>query len=230
MAGLVSNGQEFFDPYSPNSGTNSNLPGFVGIPRIPGESLEQYRARLMKAQQPYQQANVERKLVDQLSASQEAKSRAILGEQSGLQKTRLQELAQLLAQQQDTTFNQDIPGIAETNQAQGFLETSGFGNALANRYRDLTANTSAEIAKQGLADRDLQIKGLGEIGTNANSLSTAGLERQFSVTDNARSEELARELAKYGVPAPAKEPSGFDKALQYAGPVLSGVGAVKGAA
>lgn len=167
--------------------------------------------------------------VAQLQQAQEAKSRGVLEEQKGVQSQRLGELTSLLAKQQDAKFNREIPGIAETAQAGGFLETSGFGNSLANRYKELTAETSEALARQSLTDRDLEVTSLGAIGKESNATGTAGLERTFSTEDLSRSEILARELAKYGVPAPAKEPSTFDKTLQYAGPVLSGVGAVKGA-
>ena len=220
----------FFTPTDPNSGTTPFLPGFQGIPRIPGESEQQYQARLQQAQLPYQQANAERKQIEGLAGTEEAKSRAILDEQGQLQKTRLNDLASLLAQQQNTQFNRDIPGIANTAQGQGFLETSGFGNALSRDYTNLQQDTTNQLAKQGLTDRDLQIAGIGKIGKNNNDLMTSGLQRQFSVTDNARAEQLARELGKMGVSAPAKGPSNTDTFLNNAGPILSGVGAVKGAA
>jgi hypothetical protein len=218
----------FFDP-SGGTGTNQFLPGFRGLPRIPGESDAAYQARLAKAQAAYQQANVERKQITDLAGTEEANSRKILGEQGDLQKQRLNDLATLLAQQNNQQFNRDIPGIAETAQGQGFLETSGFGNALSRDYTNLQQDTNNKILSQGLADRDLQIQGLGGIGTNNNNLATSGLQRQFSVTDQARADDLARELGALGVPAPAKGPSGLDKALTYAGPILSGVGAVKAA-
>ncbi len=195
----------FFDP-SPTGGTTSNLPGFRGIPRRPGESLADYQVRLQEAQAPYQQANAERKQIEDLSKSEEAKSRSILDEQTGIQTKRLNDLAALLAQQQSTAFNRDIPGIAETAQGQGMLETSGFGNALSRDYTNLEQDTSMQLAKQALADRDLQVSSLGEIGKNANDLTTGGLERQFSVTDNARAEDLAKELARLGQPAPTPAP------------------------
>ncbi len=166
--------------------------------------------------------------VAQLSQANEAKSRSILDEQSGLQKTRLNELVSLLAKQQGDQFKMDIPQIAETAQGQGFLETSGFGNALANRYKELTAGTSAEIAKQALSDRDLQIKGIGDIGRGATDLATAGVERQFSTEDLTRSEELARELAKYGVAAPTKV-SSFDQNLGRLGQIAQIGATVAGA-
>jgi len=221
--------QKFFDPEEPRTGMTDALPGFIGLPRKPGESLADYQLRLQEAQLPYQQAKAERKQIDQLAKDQETGSRNILNEQKTIQQQRLSDLATLLAEQQGTAFNREIPKIANTAQGQGFLETSGFGNSLADKYKELTEDTSFQIARQGLSDRDLEISGIGDIGANNRNLGVSGLERQFSVTDNARSEALARELGKLGVPAPMKQPSTTDKLLTNAGPILSGVGAVKGA-
>ncbi len=219
----------FFDPTGYNGGQTSNLPGFAGLPRIPGETDAQYQARLQIAQQPYQQANAENKQVQALAGTEAQTSRSALDEQTALQKTRLNDLASLLANQNKTQFNLDAPSIANTSQNQGFLETSGFGQALGQDYTKLQAATDAQLGQQALADRDLQIKGLGDIAGNTNALSTAGLQRQFSTTDTAKANDLALKLGQMGVPSAPKAPSSFDTALQYAGPILSGVGAVKGA-
>lgn len=219
----------FFTPTDPLSGTNPNLSGFSGIPRIPGESNAQYQARLMAAQQPYQEARLDRNLISKLGDDEALRSRTTLTEQDALRKTRLNDLATLLAGQTDTQFNRNIPGIANTAQNAGMLETSGFGTALSRDYTGLKTDMAQQIAKQGLADRDAYITGVGDITTNRNSLDTSGLERQFSVTDTAKANELALKLGQMGVPAPAKGPSNTDKMLGYAGPILSGVGAVKGA-
>ena len=219
----------FFDPEQYGSGTNPNLPGFAGIPRIPGESQQAYQRRLMEAQAPYQQANLERQQIEKLAGTQEAQSRKTLAEQEGIQRTRLDELTKLLAGQEDRHFNTAIPELANTAQNQGFLETSGFGQALSNARVGYAADTDAELKKQALADRQLSIDAIGNIGKNNNDLSTSGLQRQFSVTDNAKSEALARELGKMGIVAPSKasKPSDLQTGLAVAGPILQGYAATK---
>jgi len=195
---------------------------------LPGETLQQYQQRLSDTQQtnyalnPTEAADAYK--IWQLQNETEGKSRGILGEQDALQKTRLNDLAALLAQQQDTAFNRNIPGIAETAQGQGFLETSGFGNALARNYTDLQEDTSFQLARQGLSDRDLQIQGLGNIGAQSNELGVAGLERTFSTGDLTRSENLSRELGRMGIVNPRQE-TDSEKFANYAG----GIGAVVGA-
>lgn len=206
-------------------------PSIGGAQPLPGESWSNFLARtgiyrnmdassLKEAEDAFKVAQLQQQ---QISTSTNA-----LDTQTALQKTRLNDLAKLLAEQNDKQFNLDIPQIAETAQNQGFLETSGFGNALANRRAQLTATSDAALAEQALADRDLQIKGIGDITTNTNNLGTAGLQRTFSTEDTASAQALARELAKYGVQAPAPQPSTLDKALQYGGPLLSGGAAIIG--
>ncbi len=213
----------------PNQPAPNFLPGFAGLPRKWGESDADYQARLQEAQRPYQQANIEKNQINDLAGTEEAKSRGILSEQDTLQKQRLNDLASLLATQNNQQFNRDIPGIANTAQGQGFLETSGFGNALSRDYTNLQQDTNNKLATQALADRDLQIQGIGKIGDQTNGLSTSALQRQFSVTDQAKANDLAMQLGRLGVPAPAQQPSTTDKILGATGPVLSGIGAVKGA-
>lgn len=190
------------------------------LPRKWGESDQAYRARLMEFQAPYHQARLSRGVIEDEAARQEEQGRGYLGEQVGIQKNRMQELAALLAQQQDTAFNRNIPGIAETAQGGGFLETSGFGNSLARNYTDLQEDTSLALAKQGLADRDFEVAGIGKIADNRLGLQTGGLERQFSEEDLTRSERLARELGAMGVVSPKGE-SSTDRTLRQ---VQMGVG------
>ncbi len=216
---------------SPDVSTNPVNRALRGNTPLPGESWSQFLERTQMYNKVDRQGlqEVEDAFnVARLQQTEEAKSRSILDEQGQLQKSRLGELTSLLAKQQTDQFRMEIPQIAETAQAQGFLETSGFGGALANRYKELTAGTSAELAKQSLEDRDLQIKGLGDVGKNSNDLATAGLERTFSTQDLTRSEALARELAKYGVAAPSKVDS-FDQNLSRLGQITQIGASVAGA-
>ncbi len=219
----------FFSPTDPYSGSGPNLPGFAGIPRIPGESDAQYQRRLMEAQQPYQQAKIDRDLIGKLGEQEAGVSQTALDKQDQLRKTRLTELASMLASQTDTQFNRDIPGIANTAQGQGFLETSGFGNALSRDYTGLKTDMANRVAAQGLEDRNAYVTGIGDIATGRNNMSTSGLQRQFSDIDTSKANELALKLGAMGVPAPARGPSQTDKIIGATGPILSGIGAVKAA-
>lgn len=199
---------------------------------LPGEDFQQYQQRMSDtgqinfAQNPTEA--MDNYKLFQLQGETEAKARGTLGEQKTIADQRLKDLSSFLASEENRKFNQAIPEIAESSQAQGFLETSGFGSALARERAKLVGDTSARLTEQGLADRDLEIRGVGGIGQNYNDLAVGGLERTYSTGDLTRSEALSRELARLGVVNP-KEPSSTDKILQNAGPILSGVGAVKAA-
>ncbi len=228
--GLAANTNDFFAPYysGPQAGpANPNLPGFSGIPRIPGESDAAYQARLTIAQQPYQQAAAENKQIQDLAGTEAENSQKTLDTQTAMQKSRLNDLATLLAGQNNAQFNRDIPGIANTAQGQGFLETSGFGNALARDYTGLQAQTSEQLAQQALADRQLGINGIGDINTNKNNMLTSGLQRQFSVTDQSKANDLAQLIAAQTKPGMPMQPSTTDKLISSAGPIMSGIGALK---
>lgn len=189
-------------------------------PRRWGESAEAYQRRIQEFQAPMQRTEAG---VRQLIGETEEGSRGTLEEQKAIQAQRLQELSQFLAAEEGRKFNQAIPEIAETAQGQGFLETSGFGNALARERVRLAGDTSARLTEQGLADRDFEVGSLGAIGENKNQLLVGGLERKFSLEDLDRSEALSRELARLGVQAPQKQSQNFfDK---YGGLVGAGIGA-----
>lgn len=197
------------------------------IPTVPprrwGESAEAYQRRIMEFQAPMQRAEGG---VRQLIGETGELDAETLAKQKAIQQQRLQELAAFLGSEEDRKFNQSIPEIAESAQAQGFLETSGFGNALARERAKLAGDTSARLAEVGISDRDFEVGAIGGTNTQTKDFLTGGLERKFSLEDLDRSEALSRELAKLGVVNP-KEPSSTDKFLNNAGPILGGIGAVK---
>lgn len=195
---------------------------FAGTGRLPGETDQQYQQRLYSA-------GVDANTIQKLITTETNTSQTALDKQTAIQKQRLTDLSTLLAQQNKASFNADIPGIANTSQKAGMLETSGFGQALGQDYTNLQMTTDQALAKQALADRDLEINGTGTIASDKNALTTAGAERGFSVNDTDKANQLALQLGGMGIPAPAQQPSTTDKIINSAGPILSGVGAVKAA-
>lgn len=195
------------------------------LPRRWGESDAAYRIRLQEFQAPYHQAAASRNAVETEAERQRQQIEEATYKKSRIASSRLEELKQLLAQEESRKFNQAIPSIAESAQAQGFLETSGFGNALARERANLAGQTQYELARQSLSDRDIELGGIDEASKVGRDLQVAGLERQFSENDLTRSERLARELAQYGVPAAPKSPNKnfFD---QYGPALLTGTTAV----
>ncbi len=203
-----------------NQSSDSNP--LAGTGRLPGETDQQYQQRLYSA-------GLDLNTINKLITTETNTSQTALDKRTSLQKQRLNDLADLLSKQNKDTFNADIPGIANTSQKAGMLETSGFGQALGQDYTNLQMTTDQAIAKQALADRDLEINGVGSIASNTNNLTTAGAERGFSVNDTDKANQLALQLGQMGIPAPAQQPSTTDKIINSTGPILSGVGAVKAA-
>ena len=190
-----------------NQSSDSNP--FAGTGRLPGETDQQYQQRLYSA-------GVDANTINKLITTETNTSQTALDKQTALQKQRLGDLADLLTQQNKATFNTDIPGIANTSQKAGMLETSGFGQALGQDYTTLQQQTDQALAKQALSDRDLEINGVGTIASDQNALATAGAQRGFSVNDTDKANQLALQLGQMGIPAPAQGPSQADTFNQYA--------------
>ena len=178
----------------------------------------------------------DRQRITDEQAEQERIMRENLAERTQISQDRMAEFTELLAAEEERKFNQAIPELANTAQNQGFLETSGFGNALANERAGLAGQTAFTLAGQALADRNMELEGIQGIGNNALGLRTSGLERTFSQGDQFNSEQLARELGQLGVAAPAQASSSSPNMLggavtgAAAGSAFGPYGAVGGAA
>lgn len=182
-------------------------------PREWGESVEAYNARIQKFLAPFHRTEGG---VRQLIGETTKLDNTTLERQKAIQDQRLKDLASFLSAEEGRKFNQAIPEIAETSQAQGFLETSGFGNALARERVKLAGDTSARLTEQGLADRDFEVGSIGATTAGTRDLLTGGLERKFSLDDLDRSEALSRELARLGIVNPKGE-SSTDRTLRQGG-------------
>lgn len=206
---------------NPGVGMDPNM--IPTLPRRWGESEQAYRIRLQEFQAPYHQAASSRNAIETEANRQGTQIDEATYKKSNIARTRLDELRQLLAAEEGRKFNMAIPDIAESAQAQGFLETSGFGNALARERTRLAGDTAFRLSDQALKDRDIELGGIDKAVNARTGLQTGGLERQFSENDLTRSERLARELAVYGVPAPAKGESSTDKLIRQ-GSGIVGIG------
>jgi hypothetical protein len=147
-------------------------------------------------------------------------------EAAGLRSTRLQDLAGLLAQQEERLFGQAIPGIAESAQARGLLDTSAFGRELARTRGQLGAATQETLALQGISDRDAEILGNLRAQQIQQGFQTAGLQREFGQQDLAQQFQQQLQLAALTQPqggGGGKGGSGISGGLSGAG-VGAGIG------
>lgn len=134
-------------------------------------------------------------------------------EQAAKRKADLEAMSKLLADRQMEQYNRAIPDLAEQANTKGILQSTGFGDILANKYRDLTADTQYELAKQGLSDSSTTLQqqydlakqgygvtdqyagGLADVANTKLGFQTSGLQRGFSLSDYA---QQVQDMAKYG--------------------------------
>lgn len=119
-----------------------------------------------------------------------------LDEQKTLRDQNRQALAQQLATYQQQQFDRAIPQLTENANTQGILRSTGFGEQLARKYGEITQDSENQLAMQGLKDSEAYTGGLGDIANVRSGLQTSGLQRDFSLDDNARSMTLAQQLAQ----------------------------------
>lgn len=104
-------------------------------------------------------------------------------------------LADQLAKYQQDQFQRSIPALTENANTGGILRSTGFGEQLAKKYTDLTADSENQLALQGLKDSESYVSGLGDVANVKTGLQTSGLQRDFSLDDASRSLQLAYTMA-----------------------------------
>ena len=220
--------------YKPNAQLSKKYQSQIRESLLPDNITPEEREEFLNSIPKDIEYGSDRYEIEREGIRQKLAAKKTLEEQKGIQKTRLGDLATLLANQEQTSFNQNIPEIAEDAQSQGFLETSGFGGALAKERARLATNTQTVLGLQGLADRDFEVNSVGEIASNMNQYQSSGLGREFGVADQTRQEALAREIARMSQPKQPKGPSDFETGLQLAlggasayGSIASGKGGKK---
>jgi len=120
----------------------------------------------------------EREGIRQRLQTEEAQEEAATERETGLS-----DLADLLTEFRGRQFKSDIPILAESAQARGQLDSSGFGNELARRQAQLASQSEQILGMQGLSDRDAEILGQLKATEGMLGFQTAGLQRQFGLDD-----------------------------------------------
>lgn len=90
--------------------------------------------------------------------SQQAQLQALADSQKSARAQSLTDLGSILAQNQMNQFNRAIPDLAEQANTAGIYRSTGFGNILAQKYANLTADTQTQLALQGIADRNAYLQ------------------------------------------------------------------------
>lgn len=90
----------------------------------------------------------------QEGTSQQQQLNALAEQQKAARATSLTDLADILAKQQQQTFNTALPNLAEQANTSGIYRSTGFGDQLARYYSQLEAQRQNQLALQGLSDRE----------------------------------------------------------------------------
>lgn len=152
---------------TPGSTGPTNLPAgtnVAGIPNNISPDSDQYKIEQEGARQAQQQTD--------LAATQK-----------GLHASNLNDYAKLLATNQNSLFNREVPQLAEQANTKGIFRSTGFGDSLAKEYSNLTADTQNKLGLQAIAYGDQDTAALGNAVNIAQSYQGQGLNRQFSLDD-----------------------------------------------
>lgn len=138
-----------------------------------------------------------RPLIEQEGARQYEQSTTLANQQDQARQQRLTDLGSLLNQRQSTLFQRATPLLAEQAQTAGLLQSSGFGEALARNYGDLTADTQYQLAQQGISDRDALLQAQQQALSQRQGFQGYGLDQGVANIGNTAQQQFTIE----GLPA-----------------------------
>ena len=181
-------------------------------------------------------------ITDQQTLMAEAEEQKKLGTQyAGSYDTRRKEnlsrLAGILAEQQNRQLQQNIPGLASQANLQGVYRSTGLGNSIAREAGQLAANTTSDLAQQGVADSYAGIADTQGVDNQYLQGRYGSLQRRMSIEDLARNAAIGSVVGKSLQPEPVKQNAkggtlngalGGASAGAAFGPWGAGIGAVAG--
>lgn len=158
--------------------------------------------------------------------------------QNDARKKYLTDLSGLLQEQQRQQLSTELPGIYEDLNTRGLLRSSGLGNELGRRQSELAAQTSSELARQGLTYSDEYTSGLGGIQNAYLGARNSALQRRFSLEDLDTNVRASKELGFALQPQPQSNSKGNTLAGTSVGasigsafgPVGTAIGGIAGGA
>lgn len=134
----------------------------------------------------------------------------------------LSDLSGLLQKQQAQSMSEQLPGVYEDLNTRGLLRSSALGNSLATEAKNLTAETSNQIANQGLNYQKQYTQGLGGIENSYESARNTALQRQFSLEDFQTQLAASKAL---GFALQPQQPQSSGKSPATAGIASAGISA-----
>lgn len=168
--GIVLNLPQQFSQPSRNAELPSNIPSDLRnkiISDIPGDipvESDQFDIEREGLRQSQQQADL---------AKQQKEAHA----------SSLGDYAKLLAENQQSLFNREIPDLAEQANTKGIYRSTGFGDSLAKEYAKLTADTQNQLGQKAIAYGDLDTNNLANAVNISQSYQGQGLNRKLNLAD-----------------------------------------------
>lgn len=124
----------------------------------------------------------------------------LLNSQQGMRDKTRAELAQILNDQMDRQFNDQMPSYLEDLNTRGLLRSSALGDRLATERAKMAASVNEQLALQGITDQYGGIDALTGVNDQYLKSRQAGLSRRFSLEDWARQMQASKELGQAVTP------------------------------
>ncbi len=128
-------------------------------------------------------------------------------QQRDMRQRYMSDLSGVLQKQQDAQLSEETPEMLEELNSRGVLASSGVGNALSQRKKELATNTSLRLAEMGINQDNAAVADLGSIENSYLTGREGALGRRFSLEDFDRQFRAGKELGAEGIPQ-ISQPSG----------------------
>ena len=120
----------------------------------------------------------------------------LINSQQGMKDKTRAELAQLLNDQMERQFSDQMPAYLEDLNTRGLLRSSALGDRLATERSKMAAGVNEQLAMQGITDQYGGIDALTGVNDQYLKARQSGLSRQFSLEDWARQMQASKELGQ----------------------------------
>jgi len=142
---------------------------------------------------------------DRFAIEKERVRQELRAEQEQLQRQQeregqLTELEKILATQRKEAFAEGVPILSEQLQTQGLLQTSELERQFGKEEARLARESQNILATERLKARELDLGEKLDIQEASRRFQSAGLQREFSLSDFQREEQIARQIAELSKP------------------------------
>ena len=110
------------------------------------------------------------------------------------------QMAELLNQQMERQFSDQVPGYLEDLNTRGLLRSSALGDRLSTERARMGAGVNEQLAMQALRDSETGIQGMGGIQDQYLQSRQGAMGRRFSLEDYARQTQASKLLGQATAP------------------------------